>query len=472
MFFKQLFDPKLAQYSYLIGCQATGEALIIDPMRDIDQYLNLAAGEKLKITKAADTHIHADYVSGLREFAENDTKVYASDEGGEDWRYEWLINSDYDYQLLKNGDIIKVGNIRVKAWHTPGHTPEHLSYYIIDGAVSDQPLGIATGDFIFVGDVGRPDLLESAAGEAGAMEPSAKRLYHSIEDFKNESEYLQVWPGHGAGSACGKALGAVPGSTVGYELRFNNSIQEASSEQNFVDYILDGQPEPPYYFARMKRVNKKGPDLLGTLPRPPKITLPDILENIKNQNAVVIDTRDMKKFMKGHLPGSICAPLSKQFNTVAGCYVEPEQNIYLIIENEDVDEAVRDLVRIGLDKIAGFITPVEIDAIKEKDGKLESIEAIDFKEMKEYQNSENVRVLDVRKKSEYESGHVKDALNIAHTRLLPREDDLPGDQTLAIHCAAGGRSAYAASYLKSAGFSVKWVYDNFENAEEIYDIEK
>lgn len=472
MFFKQLFDPKLAQYSYLIGCQATGEALIIDPMRDIDQYLKIAAGENLKITKAADTHIHADYLSGLREFAENDTKVYASDEGGEDWRYEWLIKSDYDYQLLKNGDVIEVGNIRVKAWHTPGHTPEHLSYYIIDQPVSDQPVGIATGDFVFVGDVGRPDLLESAAGETGAMEPSAKRLYHSIKDFKNESEYLQIWPGHGAGSACGKALGAVPGSTVGYELRFNNSIREATSEQNFVDYILDGQPEPPYYFARMKRVNKNGPDLLGTLPRPPKITVPDILENMESQNAVVIDTRDTKNFMKGYLPGSICAPLNKQFNTVAGCYVEPEQNIYLIIDNQNVNEAVSDLVRIGLDRIAGFITPVEIDAYEEKAVELESIDAIDFNEMKELQKSGSVQVLDVRKKSEYENGHIHDALNIAHTRLLPQKDQLPDNQTLAVHCQAGGRSAYAASYLKSAGFSVKWVYDNFENAEKIYDLEK
>jgi len=472
MFFKQLFDPKLAQYSYLVGCQATGEALIIDPMRDIDQYLKIASDENLKITKAADTHIHADYVSGLREFAENGAKIYASDEGGEEWRYEWLINSDYDYQLLKDGDIIEVGNVRIKAWHTPGHTPEHLSYYIIDQAVSDQPLGIATGDFIFVGDVGRPDLLESAAGEKGAMEPSAKELYHSIEDFKDESEYLQVWPGHGAGSACGKALGAVPGSTVGYELRFNNSIREATSEQNFVNYILDGQPEPPYYFARMKRVNKSGPDVLGTLPRPPKVTVNDILENLKSENAIVIDTRNIKEFMKGHLSGSLCAPLNKQFNTVAGCYVEPEQHIFLIIENEKVDEAVRDLVRIGLDRIRGFVTPVEVDTYKEKNGELESIPAIDFNEMKELQKSENLQVLDVRKRSEYENGHIPDALNIAHTRLLPQEDEIPDDQSLAIHCAAGGRSAYAASYLKSRGFSVKWVYDNFENAEKIYDIEK
>jgi len=472
MFFKQFFDQKLAQYSYLLGCQATGEALIIDPMRDIDQYLKAAADENLEITKAADTHIHADYVSGLREFAENGTKIYASDEGGKDWRYEWLIDSDYNYQLLKNGNIIVVGNVIVKAWHTPGHTPEHLSYYIIDRTVSDHPVGIATGDFVFVGDVGRPDLLESAAGQKGAMEPSAKTLYHSIKEFKKEPEYLQIWPGHGAGSACGKTLGAVPASTVGYELRFNPSILEASDEQNFIDYILEGQPAPPYYFARMKVVNKKGPKVLGILPNPSKVTVSDINDILQKQNIVILDTREMKIFMVGHLPGSICAPLNKQFNTVAGCYIEPEQYIYLVIENEKLDEAKRDLVRIGLDRITGFITPVVLDTFKNEFGKLRSISVIDFKELKELQISQNVQILDVRKKNEYEKGHIPDALNIAYTRLLLQKNELSNEKPWAVHCQTGIRSAYAVSYLETQGFSVRWVSDDFKNAEELFSVGK
>jgi hydroxyacylglutathione hydrolase len=176
MYFKQFFDDKLAQYAYLIGCQANGTAVVIDPMRDIDQYIDAAAKENLTIVAAADTHIHADYISGLREFAERGVKVYASDEGDKDWKYEWLKNSDYDYELMKDGDEFKIGNITIKAWHTPGHTPEHLSYFVTDGAAADEPMGIATGDFVFVGDVGRPDLLESAAGQENVMEPSARTL--------------------------------------------------------------------------------------------------------------------------------------------------------------------------------------------------------------------------------------------------------------------------------------------------------
>jgi len=273
MYFKQFFDEKLAQYAYMVGCQANGTAVVIDPMRDIDQYIDHAAKQGLTITAAVDTHIHADYISGLREFAERGVKVYASDEGDKDWKYEWLIDSDYDYEFMTDGDEFKIGNITIKAWHTPGHTPEHLSYFITDGAAADEPMGVATGDFVFVGDVGRPDLLESAAGQQDVMEPSARTLYKTVEQFKSMPEYMQVWPGHGAGSACGKALGAIPETTVGYELRYNNSLKSATSEDNFVNFILEGQPEPPLYFARMKRDNKIGPAVIGGLPKVNRLTL-------------------------------------------------------------------------------------------------------------------------------------------------------------------------------------------------------
>ncbi|MEL0010630.1 MAG: MBL fold metallo-hydrolase, partial [Bacteroidota bacterium] len=244
MFFEQIFEEKLAQYAYVIGCQKSGEAVVIDPMRDIDRYTALAAKHGLTIVAAADTHIHADYLSGLREFADRGVKVYASDEGDANWKYEWLKNSEYNYELLTDNDTFKIGNIIFKAVHSPGHTPEHISYLVSDGATTEEPMGICSGDFVFVGDVGRPDLLESAAGMEGVMEESARVLYKSLDRFKDLESYVQVWPGHGAGSACGKALGAVPDSTVGYELRFNNSIKAAITEQDFVNFILDGQPEP------------------------------------------------------------------------------------------------------------------------------------------------------------------------------------------------------------------------------------
>ncbi|WP_409029575.1 MBL fold metallo-hydrolase [Gracilimonas sediminicola] len=192
MFFQQIFEEKLAQYAYLIGCQRTGEAIIIDPMRDVDRYKELAMQNNLKLVAAAETHIHADYLSGLRELAEQGLTVYASDEGDKDWKYEWLMGSDYDHKLLKDGDEFSIGNIKFTTVYSPGHTPEHVSYLVTDGAATDEPMGILSGDFVFVGDVGRPDLLESAAGQKGAMKSSAKVLYQSLQRFKEMPEYLQL----------------------------------------------------------------------------------------------------------------------------------------------------------------------------------------------------------------------------------------------------------------------------------------
>ena len=462
MYFKQFFDNKLAQYSYLIGCQANGTALIIDPMRDIDQYIDVAADENLRIVAAADTHIHADYISGLREFAERGVKVYASDEGDKNWKYEWLKNSDYDFELLNEGDTFKIGNITFKAWHTPGHTPEHLSYFITDGAAADEPMGIATGDFVFVGDVGRPDLLESAAGQKDVMEPAARKLFKSVEEFKSVPEYMQIWPGHGAGSACGKALGAIPESTVGYELRYNNSLKSATSEDNFVKFILEGQPEPPFYFARMKQENKTGPAIIGGLPVPKRLTLKELEKVSNTDGAVLLDTRDREDFSLGFIPGSLLSPLNKQFNTVAGSYITEDEEIYLVVEEHLVEESVRDLYRIGYDKIEGFVTPKDLVMYSEQNvGKLEKVDVRTFEGLDEV--DEDSLILDVRKASEYQEGHINGAMNIAHTRLLPRLDEVPEKKKIYVHCQAGGRSAVAAALLQREGHDVVLIDDKFEN---------
>ncbi|MDZ7717417.1 MAG: MBL fold metallo-hydrolase [Balneolaceae bacterium] len=462
MYFKQFFDNKLAQYSYLIGCQANGTALIIDPMRDIDQYIDAAADENLSIVAAADTHIHADYISGLREFAERGVKVYASDEGDKDWKYEWLINSKYDYELLNDGDTFKIGNITFKAWHTPGHTPEHMSYYITDGAAADEPMGIATGDFVFVGDVGRPDLLESAAGQKDVMEPSARTLFKSVEEFKSVPEYMQVWPGHGAGSACGKALGAIPESTVGYELRYNNSLKSASSEESFVKFILEGQPEPPLYFARMKRDNKLGPAVTGGLPQPKRLTLKELQNVTQKEDAVLLDTRNREDFALGFISGSLLSPLNKQFNTVAGSYITEDEEIYLVVEEHLVTEAVRDLYRIGYDKIEGFVTPKDLVMYSEQGvGKLEKVDVRTFDGLDTAET--NSLILDVRKASEYQEGHIDGAMNIAHTRLLTKLNEIPKGKKIYVHCQVGGRSAVAAALLQREGHDVVLIDDKFEN---------
>lgn len=463
MYFKQIFEPKLAQYAYLIGCQQTGEAIVIDPMRDIDRYDRMAEDEGLRITAVADTHIHADYLTGMREFAERGVKIYASDEGDKDWKYEWLLNSDYDYELLKDGDTFGIGNIRFKAWHTPGHTPEHLTYTVTDSAGANAPMGLLSGDFIFVGDVGRPDLLESAAGQKGVMESSARTLYDSVTEFKSLPEYLQIWPGHGSGSACGKALGAVPESTVGYELRFNPSILAADSEQNFVDFILEGQPEPPLYFARMKRDNRSGPKILGDLPQPRRMDTGNFVEQGSTEGSVIIDTRERSAFMGGHIPGSLLSTLNKQFNTVAGSFVEEEETIYLIVEEHGLEEAVRDLIRIGLDRIEGFITPADLEAYHDRGEQLGRIESIDFRKTEKLLESNNSVVLDVRKASEFDERHIDGAVNIAHTRLLDRLDELPRDKTLLVHCQSGARASASVSLLKRDGYKVKWIDDHIDN---------
>ena len=471
MLFRQIFDPKLAQYAYLVGCQQTKEALVIDPERDVDRYIELAEAEGLEITAVAETHIHADFLSGARELAERlGVHLYLSDEGTADWKYEWVKDSDYAHTLLKDGDAFTVGNIEIRAVHTPGHTPEHLSFLITDhGGGADEPMGIVSGDFVFVGDVGRPDLLESAAGQAGAMEPSARTLYRSIQDFVELPDFMQVWPAHGAGSACGKALGAVPESTVGYEKRFNAAIDYARrGEDAFVDFILEGQPEPPLYFARMKRDNKLGPAVLGALPQPRRLTAKELGTLAGRTEVAVVDTRaDRSAFMAGHLPGALYAPLNKTFNTVVGSYVDEATPIYLIVDDDRVEEAVRDLVRIGLDAVEGFATFETLAKYHEDGGDFASIPEIDFADVEALTKQDGMAVLDVRRQAEYRAGHVPGAHHIAHTRLRERYGELPEGQTYLVHCASGARAAVASAMLARQGYAVQYVNDAFARWKEV-----
>lgn len=465
MLFRQITDTKLAQYAYLIGCQQTGEAVIIDPERDIDRYIELAATEKLEITAVAETHIHADYVSGARAFAEAGVPVYVSDEGDADWKYEWAKNREYDVRLLKHGDEFSIGNIQLKAIHTPGHTPEHLSFLVTDyGGGATDPIGIATGDFVFVGDLGRPDLLESAAQIDGQMVPSARTLFGSLERFTDLPDYIQVWPGHGAGSACGKALGAVPQSTVGYERRFNTALDIARrGEDAFIDAILAGQPEPPLYFARMKRLNKVGPPLLDGLPRPERVDAERLAAVLAERTPTPIDARlERSSFMERHLPGSIFAPFNKAFNTSVGSVADPDDTFLLVIDEDDVEEAVRDLIRVGYDDIAYYVTPGELDRFVAQGGTTASIPHIDMEGLDAHRNGRSGLVLDVRYASEYESAHLPEAIHIPYTRLADRLDEVPRGRPVTILCATGARSAVAASLMAGKGYDVTYVGGDFD----------
>ncbi len=297
MLFRMIYDSRLAQAAYLIGCQKTGEAIVFDPERDVDRYIDIAKQNGLRIVGVAETHIHADFLSGAREMAERTgATVYVSKMGAPDWTSRWLTQKTgggaYPHKELKDGDSFRIGNIDFVAMYTPGHTPEHMAYLVVDrGGNANEPMGVVTGDFVFVGDLGRPDLLESAAGVEGMARPSAHTLWKSARRFLEDlPDWLQVWPAHGAGSACGKALGAVPQSTVGYERRFNPALRAASDEHRFVNFILEGQPEPPTYFARMKKENRDGPAVLGGLPQPRELTDGAHLA-AASANAQVLDVR-------------------------------------------------------------------------------------------------------------------------------------------------------------------------------------
>ncbi len=475
MLFRQIFDETLAQYAYLIGCQQTGEALLVDPERDIDRYLDLAEAEGVDITAVAETHIHADFLSGARELAEQAAvTLYLSDEGPENWKYEWAQQPktdgrDYDVTWLSDGEAFTVGNIEIQALHTPGHTPEHLSFLVTDrGGGADEPMGLLSGDFLFVGDLGRPDLLESAAQVEGAMEPAARTLYASVQSVLDLPAHLQVWPGHGAGSACGKALGAVPQSTLGYEKKFNPMIDAArATEDEFVDAILADQSEPPMYFGRMKRANKTGPPVLGALPAPRELTVSELGDVANDEEAVIVDTRlDRSAFMRRHLPGSLYAPMSQGVSKVVGSLVVDETTpLYLIADAEDVDDAVRELVRIGYDNVQGFAEIHTLQRYVQTDGSTNTIEEITFGDFDALPEGDNVEILDVRSRLEYERGHVEGALNASYTRLPEYEADLPTDSTLVVHCGSGLRAAVAAAFLQRIGRDVVYVNDHFSNYE-------
>lgn len=451
MLWRLIYDEDLAQGAYLVGCQKTGEAVIFDPERDVDRYIELARSHGLRITAVAETHIHADFLSGARELAERiGARVFVSGLGGDDWQSGWL--EGYPHTVLADGDAFDVGNIHIVARHTPGHTPEHLAYLIEDrGSGADEPMGAITGDFMFVGDLGRPDLLESAAGLEGVADGFAHDLYRTTKSFMSQPDHLQIWPAHGSGSACGKALGAVPQSTMGYERRFNPMLRLVENESAFVENILAGQPEPPVYFARMKAWNRDGVPLLGEVPHPRRLQAEEIPE-VLGTGAIPIDVRPQPAFVGSHLPGSLWAPPGPAFLMAVGSYVEPDQSVVLVCEAGQVDRFVRNLVRIGLDRIVGWLEPATLETFIAGGGAHESLPEIDAEELADrLAVSPDLPLLDVRRAVEHAGGSIPGAVNIAHTRLLPRIDEVPDGDPIVVHCQSGMRSTMAAAVLKRRG---------------------
>ncbi len=454
MFFQRFYDTKLAQASYLIGCQRTGEAVVVDPNRDVQQYIDAATKEGLRVTHVTETHIHADFVSGARELAQRTgAQLLLSDEGDANWKYTYATAAGT--RLVRDGDHFMVGNIRLDVLRTPGHTPEHLSFLVTDTPAAAGPWGILTGDFVFVGDVGRPDLLEMTAGHTGTMESAARTLLRSLEGFRALPDYLQVWPGHGAGSACGKALGAVPSTTVGYE-KIGNWGVATTDEDEFVRMVLAGQPEPPKYFAEMKRINKEGPRILGGLPRPVRLPASQ-LEPLLRQGAPVVDTRPAAAFAEGHVPGTINLPLNPGFTTWAGWLLPYDRDVYLLVDGAGcahcVETAVRDLAMIGLDRVAGAFGTDARDAWRAAGRTLATVAQTTPAEAAAMIARGEAAVVDVRGRAEWEAGHLPGVPNIPVGYLAERLAELPTDRPLVVHCQSGARSAIAASVLQARGLT-------------------
>ncbi|PVH24991.1 MBL fold metallo-hydrolase [Sphingobacterium corticibacter] len=447
MFFQQVYDKSLAQASYIIGCQVNGEAIVIDAKRDVDTYLEIAKQNNLRITKLVETHIHADFLSGTRELAAiTGATMYLSDEGGADWQYQ------FPHHGLKHGDVITLGNLTFEILHTPGHTPESISLLLIDHPATTHPVMIFTGDFVFVGDVGRPDLLEVAAGIAGTKEWGAAQMYASLQRFVNLPGFVQVWPGHGAGSSCGKALGAVPNSTVGYE-KLRNWALEESSEVDFVKRLLDGQPAAPTYFKEMKMRNKGERPLLLEVPAIPKLSLEEF-ETYQKQDAQIVDVRNKLEFAAAHVPKTLNIQLNNSFATWSGWMLNYEQPIVLIITESKLEDALRKLMRIGMDHVAGFIEPSEIASLATA-----KTEVVDKAQLKQLIDTEpNLQLLDVRNADEYKKGHIDGAQHVFVGTMSKQLTQISKERPIALYCQSGDRAAIASSFLQAKGFTNLKVY--------------
>jgi hydroxyacylglutathione hydrolase len=440
MFFRHVYEKGLAHASYVVGCQASGTAMVIDPQRDIDVYLEISSQEKLRITHILETHIHADFLSGSRELASvTGAKMYLSDEGGSEWQYA------FPHEGIKDGDAFMVGNLRIDVLHTPGHTPEHISFLLTDTPSGDHPVMMFTGDFVFVGDVGRPDLLEKAAGYSGTMVESAKTMFNSLKRFKQLPDHIQVWPAHGAGSACGKALGAVPGSTVGYEKLVNWALKH-TDEEAFIRELLEGQPEPPYYFAKMKSLNKIDRPLLSDIPALHRLGPDAFLENIK-QETLIIDTRPKQLYAEGHIPGSVNIQNNKAFSTWMGWIVEYDKPFMLIAQEQDIESITRKMMRIGMDHCKGFIT--DIQEYVDLGYTLTIVHQMTLVEVHEHMKDSEYTILDVRSANEFADGHIPGAINIHGGQLRNRLTELP-EGSLIVHCQGGDRSSIAMGILEQA----------------------
>lgn len=447
MLFERFEDEGLAHYSYAVGCDDAGEVAIVDPRRDVDVYLSFADGRDLAITHVLETHIHADFASGARELAERagaELFVSGHDEGE---RYE----VGFPHRDLFDGDALELGSVRLEALHTPGHTPEHLSFLVHDGVRSeDVPELMLSGDFLFVGSLGRPDLLgeEAKRSLAGSMWESVRDRLPDLPDG------LEVHPAHGAGSMCGSGMGGRPMSTLGYERVANPYLDPDLDREAFVEKLLSDVPPFPDYYRRMKELNSEGPRPLDGLPGLEPLDVDAFAARVE-EGHLVIDLRAQLAFGGGHVPGAFGIGAGRSLSTWAAWVVPYGRPILLVAEDpEDVEPSVRSLVRVGLDDVRGWLEG-GIAAWRRAGRTLRGLPQVSPAELdRRLAAGEPIQVLDVRTDEEWEAGHIRDAHHVMGGEVPERVDEiaeLRDGKPLAVVCGSGYRSTVAASVLERAG---------------------
>src|SRR6202162_867267 len=441
--FKTVQTEGIAELSYLLGDDDEGVGAIFDPRPDVEVYIDMAREAGLAITHIFETHIHADLVSGSRElFARLESaKIFVSHEGGAEYGFE--------HEKVKDGDRFTFGETLVTARHTPGHTPEHLSYVLAESDHSDTPWGVLTGDSLFVSSAGRRALL----GDTHTKE-LAEKQFHTLRDFYLKlPDHVMIYPNHGAGSPCGADIGERLSSTIGYERKFNKFLQ-FPDVQSFTDYAKETAPPVPHYYPVMKQINAKGPEILGRLPHVQGLPPKAFKQAVEKKAGALVDTRTMLAFGGGHIPGALNIGGSPVLSIWAGWMLASNQPILLVLENEnDLEDVVRLFIRTGYTKFAGYL----VGGMKAWDAEGFPIERIGQMSVHELNEKKSLlQLVDVRGPGEWKKGHVPGARHIFVPELRTRLGELDRNKPTVVYCGSGYRSSIAASILKPAGFAELW----------------
>jgi hydroxyacylglutathione hydrolase len=438
--FETIQTEGLAEISYLIGDDEEASAAVFDPRADVEIYIELARAKNVAITHIFETHIHADLVSGARELCSRveSARIYVSHEGGAKYGFE--------NEIVRDGDKFSFGSVLITARHTPGHTPEHISYLLADAGHPEIPWGVLSGDSLFVNSAGRPDLL----GEKETTNLAAQQ-FHTLHDFYMKlPDSVIIYPAHGSGSPCGAEIGDRLNSTIGYERPLNPFLQFKDVE-SFTRFAVATAPPVPRYYPLMKKVNAEGPEVLGGLPRVPGLPPKAFKKAIEDKSAILIDTRSMLAFGSAHIPGAINIGGSPMLSIWAGSLLDPTQPILLVLENDnDLDEIVRLFIRTGFSKFAGYL----VGGMKAWDNA-----GYPFDQVKQlsvhHLNKKDAQwqILDVRSTREWNGGHIPGARHVFLAELRQRVSELDEKRPIAVYCATGYRASIAASILKAEGFA-------------------